>query len=94
MRLLPRVGIESLNQNTFNEEPSLAPWVLVRELTTIRTSIEIILGIFLCTLRDLSQEENPKMLCQGDCFIGLAYQGKDIVFRFIVEYSSLIDFGP
>jgi len=28
------------------------------------------------------------------CFIGLAYQGKDIVFRFIIEYSSLMDFGP
>jgi hypothetical protein len=28
-------------------------------------------------------------------FIGLAYQGKDIVFRFILEYSSsLWDFGP
>jgi hypothetical protein len=28
-------------------------------------------------------------------FIGLAYQGKDIVFRFIIiEYSSLKDFGP
>jgi hypothetical protein len=26
--------------------------------------------------------------------IGLAYQGKDIVFRFIIEYSSLRDFGP
>jgi hypothetical protein len=26
-------------------------------------------------------------------FVGLAYQGKDIVFRFIVEYSSLRDFG-
>jgi hypothetical protein len=26
-------------------------------------------------------------------FIDLAYQGKDIVFRFIIEYSSLIDFG-
>ncbi len=26
-------------------------------------------------------------------FIGLAYQGKDIVFRFILEYSSLWDFG-
>jgi hypothetical protein len=26
---------------------------------------------------------------------GVAYQGKDIVFRFIIEYSSLIrDFGP
>jgi len=26
--------------------------------------------------------------------VGLAYQGKDIVFRFIIEYSSLRDFGP
>jgi hypothetical protein len=27
-------------------------------------------------------------------FVGLAYQGKDIVFRFIIEYSSLMDFAP
>jgi hypothetical protein len=27
-------------------------------------------------------------------FIGLACQGKDIVFRFIIEHSSLRDFGP
>ncbi len=28
-------------------------------------------------------------------FVGIAYKGKDIVFRFIIEYSSLIrDFGP
>jgi hypothetical protein len=27
-------------------------------------------------------------------FVGLAYQGKHIVFRFIIEYSSLTDFGP
>jgi hypothetical protein len=27
-------------------------------------------------------------------FIGLAYQGKDIVLRFIIEYSTLRDFGP
>jgi hypothetical protein len=25
--------------------------------------------------------------------IGIAYQGKDIVFTFIIEYSSLRDFG-
>ncbi len=24
----------------------------------------------------------------------IAYQGKDIVFRFVIEYSSLRDFGP
>ncbi len=27
-------------------------------------------------------------------FFELAYQGKDIEFRFIIEYSSLRDFGP
>jgi hypothetical protein len=27
-------------------------------------------------------------------FIGLDYQGKDIMFRFVIEYSSLMDFGP
>ncbi len=27
-------------------------------------------------------------------FVGLAYQGKDVVFRCIIEYSSLRDFGP
>jgi hypothetical protein len=26
--------------------------------------------------------------------VGLAYQGKDIVFRFTIVYSSLRDFGP
>jgi hypothetical protein len=28
-------------------------------------------------------------------YVGLAYQeGKDIVFRFIIDYNSLRDFGP
>ncbi len=27
-------------------------------------------------------------------FVGLGYQSKDIVFGFIIEYSSLMDFGP
>ncbi len=27
-------------------------------------------------------------------FVGLALEGKDIVFRYIIEYSSLRDFGP
>jgi hypothetical protein len=34
-----------------------------------------------------------KFLDQTQC-VGLAYQGKDIVFGFIIEYSSLRDFGP
>jgi hypothetical protein len=36
---------------------------------------------------------NPQLLSPR-VFVGLAYQGKDIVFRFIIEYSSLRDFGP
>jgi hypothetical protein len=37
-----------------------------------------------------------KALCVSFVVFGLAYQGKakDIVFRFIIEYSSLRDFGP
>jgi hypothetical protein len=35
-----------------------------------------------------------KKLGESDKFIGLAYHGKDIVFRFIIEYSRLRDFGP
>jgi hypothetical protein len=27
-------------------------------------------------------------------FVGLAYQGKDMVYKFIIEYSSFRDFGP
>jgi hypothetical protein len=27
-------------------------------------------------------------------FTGLAYQGKDIVFRIVIEYGSLRDSGP
>ncbi len=27
-------------------------------------------------------------------FVGLACQDKDIVFRFLIEYSNLRDFGP
>jgi hypothetical protein len=27
-------------------------------------------------------------------FVGLAYEGKDIVFRVIIKYSILSDFGP
>ncbi len=31
---------------------------------------------------------------RGSSFVGLAYQGNDIVFRFIIECSSLRAFGP
>ncbi len=32
--------------------------------------------------------------CFGFPFFGIAYQCKDIVFIFIIEYSSLTNFGP
>ncbi len=31
---------------------------------------------------------------RGSSFVGLALVGKDIVPRFIIQYSSLRDFGP
>jgi hypothetical protein len=31
---------------------------------------------------------------KGSPFVGLACHGKDIVFRFTIECSSLMDFGP
>jgi hypothetical protein len=37
--------------------------------------------------------DNPTQPSNVFFFIGLAYQGKDIVFRFIIEYNSLMDFG-
>jgi hypothetical protein len=37
----------------------------------------------------------PQPTSQPQLFVvGLAYQGKDIVLKFIIEYSSLRDFGP
>jgi len=42
-------------------------------------------------------KENARILFskrQPAQLVGLAYQGKDIVFGVIIEYSSLRDFGP
>jgi hypothetical protein len=36
----------------------------------------------------------PENVKEEPEFVSLACQGMDIVFRFIVEYSSLKDFGP
>ncbi len=33
-------------------------------------------------------------LCAYGMFVGLAYQCKDIVFQFVIEYTSLRVFGP
>jgi len=40
------------------------------------------------------QHTSANWKCQQILFVGLALQGKEIVFRFIIEYSSLRDFGP
>jgi hypothetical protein len=38
--------------------------------------------------------KNMRHSCLRLDFVGLALVGKDIVFRFIIENSSLRDFGP
>jgi len=44
---------------------------------------------------DFLLHQPPQPTSQPQLFVvGLAYQGKDIVLRFIIEYSSLRDFGP
>ncbi len=35
-----------------------------------------------------------QIICNFPFVVGLAYYVKDIVFRFIIEYSSIGDFGP
>jgi hypothetical protein len=39
------------------------------------------------------QRKFPNCLTKIE-FIGLAYQGKDTMFEFIIEYNSLRDFNP
>ncbi len=43
-----------------------------------------------CVMAIYKQDSNTLLVH----FVGLAYEGNDIVFRFIIEYSSLRDFGP
>ncbi len=57
-------------------------------LTHKENSDLIIKVLLFCLI--LYPERNSNLLL----FVGLAfYQGKDIVFRFIIEYSSIRDFG-
>jgi hypothetical protein len=51
----------------------------------------LVLMIWLCTI---IWSHEHLWLVQVIWFVGLAHQGKDIVFRFIIEYSSLRVFGP
>jgi len=61
----------------------LEPWkniILIRELGSLSTQVDFV-------FEKLTSRLNV---------VGLAYQdiGKDIMFRFIIEYSSLRDFDP
>jgi hypothetical protein len=57
-------------------------------LTHKENSDLIIKVLLFCLI--LYPERNSNLLL----FVGLAfYEGKDIVFRFIIEYSSIRDFG-
>ncbi len=57
-------------------------------LTHKENSDLIIKVLLFCLI--LYPQRNSNLLL----FVGLAYyQGKDIVFRFIIEYSSIRDFG-
>jgi hypothetical protein len=53
------------------------------------------LGLFPDFFSKFIYDPKTKTLVACNAFVGLAYQeGKDIVFRFIIEYSSLRNFGP
>ncbi len=50
-------------------------------------------GIYQCQIKRKKQTKTNKQTKLA-YLLALAYQSKDIVFRFIIEYSSLRDFGP
>jgi len=60
--------------------------------------LQLHLGEFTLELELEEEESCNKNICVSlfyvFFFIGIACQGKDIVFRFIIEYSSLRNFGP
>ncbi len=52
-----------------------------------KTKIFLLVCVCVCVCVARPQYDTP--------LVGLGYhQGKDIVFRFIVEYGSVMDFGP
>jgi len=46
------------------------------------------------TTRGRRMGKSPEQNYVKVIFVGRAYQGKNIVFRFIIEYSSSKDFWP
>ncbi len=56
---------------------------------------DAVLHCLLCKIvHHLKGIRENKLRVRKCVFVGLAYQGKDIVLRFIIEYTSLRDFGP
>jgi hypothetical protein len=49
--------------------------------------------VFLCSTQKCLSAQKIKPVLTKHLFVGPAYQGKDIMFRFIIEYSNLMDFG-
>jgi hypothetical protein len=60
----------------------------------LRNIVFDITKMFSSTMGRIQAEICMHVLLHTYDFVGLAYQGNDIVFRFIIEYSSLMDFGP
>jgi hypothetical protein len=44
--------------------------------------------------RQATSKGSMRVLAYEVPFVGVGYGGKDIVFGFIIEYSSLREFGP
>jgi len=70
-----------------------AKWIWVLKKTSLESTSR-----FLARYWQIGSQFKPKILSTNlyidTKFIGLALVGKDIVFRFIIEYSSLMIFGP
>jgi hypothetical protein len=65
---------------------------MIELLYTFRSLLQVALmelnSLLACTVKQV-------LVLSFICFVGFAYQAMDIVvFRFIIEYSSLMDFGP
>jgi hypothetical protein len=76
--------------------PSSMPYAFELSLTT-HFPLLIRLGnclLYTLIIHGYTLMAYLKLIQAFPSFIGLAYQEKDIVFRFIIEYSSLRNFGP
>ncbi len=80
-------GRNHKTQGIIQETFSASNWRSYEWFEMLKFQMSITQEVKLC----LSTSPTNKPIIS---FFGLAYQGKDIVFRFIIEYSSLRDFGP